>query len=339
MKNESWDSRRLLQRGLVRAEDGAGQEHADRFAADAAGADHAFADVKNVLQREVGLGEPQHLFVVGDEHPQQLLQARLSSLLGRPLAQDLLLQGFGFGEGPAPKSQRVAGGVQARPGHVGEGFRNRRTVGDGNELIALARVQQVHGARMTVLHLDRVDVGLVSMPVDVDESTGAVADRFHGVKRMAIAEQCEVRRRGAFVEEAAGEHKEIAEHAVAAPIGRELRQRVKNVVTAQRRLLDGLMHSLQKRFEAAIGVQAADRDAVAFRQQRPVRCEPEIDQRLLLSLRLRGQGLHKGLVVFHGIHLPHHGVAGDHALQHVIQARQSGARLQRRSRHPRLRLR
>ena len=52
-------------------QDGARQQHAERLAADQPGADHAPADLHDVVKGEVALCELEHAFVARNHHAQQ----------------------------------------------------------------------------------------------------------------------------------------------------------------------------------------------------------------------------------------------------------------------------
>ena len=63
-----------------------------------------------------------------------------------------------------------------------------------------------------------MDVELPLVPIDVHKNLRRLGDGRRGVERMAVAEQGEIGHRLLLEDERAGEHEEIAQHPVAAPV-------------------------------------------------------------------------------------------------------------------------
>ena len=305
--------------GTRLAEDRAGQQHAHRFAADQPRADHPPPDRQHVAQRQVLLGHAQQPLVARERHPHQRA-GQGHGVFGRRLAPLHRLPSLlGLVERAVPRAQAEPHGIQAGPGPGRQDLGGRRTLGDRQEAVAFPGVQHVHRGRVAVLDLAGLQVQRALMPVHVDEDLRGPADGRGGLEGMGVAEQRKIGQRFQVVHVGAGEHEEVAQHPVAAPLLGQRRQAVEDEKRAPPRLADHAADLRDELLEPRRTVQLADGYAVSGRNQRRMVGEAEVDQaaaRVPGGLAVRS---HERSKVLDRIHLPNQVVARQQSPEHPVQ--------------------
>ena len=319
---------RLEQRAPARillAQDGACEEHADRLAADEAGADHPLPDPQHVAEVEIGLRQLQDPLVLGERHAQQ--GAKQLPRVHRRLLPTLqhLPDPLGQQERAVPLAEAEAHGVESRPGLLGQDLRDDGAVRDRAEVLALPRVQHVHGRRVAVLHLARLDVDQALVPVHVGHDLRGVRDGPGGLRRVQAAQDRKVRERLHVVDVRAGEHEEVAEHAVARPGLGEVGKAVEDEERAAPRLADRRPHAGDETLEPVGDVQLAHLRAVPSLQQRGVPGEAQVDELAPGLARRIAAGGHQGREVVDVIDLPDQVVAGQQPTKYPVEGGDAGA--------------
>ena len=75
---------KVVEMGIVFFKNGAGQQHAHRFAANKSGSYHPTPDIEDILQSQVLSGKPENMLIAGKNHGNEFFEADLF-LLFRPL--------------------------------------------------------------------------------------------------------------------------------------------------------------------------------------------------------------------------------------------------------------
>ncbi len=244
----------LREIGLPRLgdEDPPGEEHARRLAADPARADQPVPDGEEVVEGEVGIGQPVELRMGADHHPGELLLERGD--LGRLLVEieprlvvlhqppidavpggERLLPCSGFLLADAERSGGVPAPEDRRPDGIGH------------------HMGQEHLRRVAVPHLERVDVHVPVDLIDVDQELRRVADAGDGAVPVLAAGQGEVGHRVELEEERAGHLEEVREELVGGPLDDERREVVEDVEDLLALLFDDPVHLAAEGVEARPG--------------------------------------------------------------------------------------
>ncbi len=157
------------------------------------------------------------------------------------------------------------------------------------------------------------------MPVDVEEDLRRSGDGRGGLEGMGVAEQRKIGQRFQVVDVGAGEHEEVAQHPVAAPLLGQRRQAVEDEERAPARLANHAVDLRDELLEPRRTVQLADGHAVSGRNQRRMLGEAEVDQaaaRVPGGLAVRA---HERSEVLDRVHLPDQVVARQQSPEHPVQ--------------------
>ncbi len=239
------------------AYDMACQQHADGFAADAAGADLAALDLHQVPHREVAAAEVQAL-----------------GFGAQQAAEDVLFQGDAVGVGGlgVVGADRVEHAVPAVAPLAGLGEDVKDGIGvaaGGDGLAARAgnaeREEHVFGGPSA--GLDRVDVGAAVQRPDVQQHRGGMPDARDRLVDMPLVPQGHVAQRAPGGDELAGQAEEIADHQVREPVALQVRQTVKQEEAVLGLGRDDAVDLHGKGFKADGGVQLNAFDVGAPRLQ------------------------------------------------------------------------
>ena len=307
------------------AQDRPGQQHAEGFAPDEARADHAFHDGDEVFESEILARQGQKALVAGGDHLEQPLKAGLDLRLRHRLAHHPLQGLLGLAEVARPDARAVDGELQPGLGHAGQDVGDDGAAGDRVEIVALPAVEHVKRGRVALEDLLGMEVEPLVFAKHLQHDLGGVEDAVGGVKGVPVLEQRKVSHRLQAVEEGAGDHEEVAQHPVAEPVGRQVREAVKDVERPDPGLLDHVQDLRDEPLKALLGRQLVHHHALLRRDERLVPGKPEINDLAPLALRLRPKGLQERLVILDRVHLPNHIVAGQEPLQRLVQPRQSCA--------------
>ena len=156
-----------------------------------------------------------------------------------------------------------------------------------------------------------MDVELAAMVVDVEQDLRGLGHRIDRVAGMMALQQREVGD-GLDVEQIrAGQHEEIAEHLVAVPIRREVREKIEEVVPAGAFASDDVMDLGDQGLEPVFRAEHVHRDAWSRLHQRRVPRKAEVGQPMAACHRVRHVRPDKRDVVVDRRHAPHDVVAGD----------------------------
>ena len=131
-----------------------------------------------------------------------------------------------------------------------------------------------------MLHLDRMHIQLLPMPVHIEEDLGRVANRRDGVKRMPIAQQRKIGQRVELQHVGTGQPEEIPQHPVAEPGIRQHRQAVEDETGFPPRLAEHAVNFRDQLLETPRRIQMADGRRQLVGHQRRMIGKPEIDNPL-----------------------------------------------------------
>ncbi|OQA31179.1 MAG: hypothetical protein BWY57_02471 [Betaproteobacteria bacterium ADurb.Bin341] len=249
-------------------QNGAGKEHADRLAADEAGADHALPYGQNVAQAEILFGQCEQAVITRDRH---VHQGTAHGVVFAPrffAALDILPQTAGLMEQAVPFALSAAHQIQARPGHGGQDFGGGRTFVDRCDLITFDLVQHVHGWRIAVLDLGRVKIEIAPVAMDVDKDLGGARNRCDRIVGVLTAQEGKIGERLHIIDVRADQPEKVAQHAVAAPYVRQNGQAIKEKIGAPPRLAHGTADLDDDFLEPLVEFEGAYLEAFALWQQR-----------------------------------------------------------------------
>ncbi len=142
---------------------------------------------------------------------------------------------------------------------------------------------------------------------------------------MLVFQQREIGDRVQLVQVRACDHEEVAQHPVAEPVCRQVRQAVEDVKGAHPLAFDHIEDASEKPLEPVLGIEGVNLSLRARRQERRVRSEAEVDEAAPEASRLAAERLQQWLVVLEAVHFPNHVVTRPQALEDAVQARASGA--------------
>ncbi|OQC23254.1 MAG: hypothetical protein BWX68_02881 [Verrucomicrobia bacterium ADurb.Bin063] len=311
------------QLGVVRADDGAGDEHAEGFAADGADADHAVAEGQEVVEGEVAFDQAGD---AGAMHAQGA--AELAQQVVRAPGRGAAGAGVGGGGlGLAEQDPPVAGAavaLEARPLGAGEDGGEDGAFPDREEAVGAADVERVHHVAGAVLDFDGADVEAAFEAEHVELVAGGAVDGLERVGGMAVAVEGEVGHRPERGQARANQVEEVAEALVRQPVFGQVRQAVEDIARAGGGGFDHGVGFAHQGFEAAGGRQGVEFEAGAGGEQRRVAGEAEIDSAAGGGGGGGGVGGHEFLVIGDGVHLPDEAVARLDAAEHGVQTRQAG---------------
>ena len=153
--------------GVHLAQDGPRQQHAHGFAADETRTYDSLPDGQQVAEVEIFFGQTQDALLAAEDHLRQGAK-HLPGLLAQILAPLLLLPDpLRLQEGAVPLAQSEMHGVEARPGLGGQDLRDGGAVRDRREVVALPDMQHVHGRRVAMFDLARLDIDLALAAIDL----------------------------------------------------------------------------------------------------------------------------------------------------------------------------
>ena len=306
--------------GIVLQQDAACQQHPDRLAADVAAADHACADLNEVLQAEIAAGERDDALVAADQDRIELLEHSTASLAVGVLVQhlggieketipivELALRGLAF----APLEVRVESGRVAAVDH-------------GAKRLALVNMRQEHGRRLALPDLDRLQVAAAFGPSDIDQNLRGLADACHGGVAVAAREQAEIGNRVEPIKVGTDDLEEIADHQVGGPGREQIGETVEDVEGAASVVRDQAVDVAGEGLEAAQGVDRDDLDARSGRDQGRMSAEAQIDDGAIACDGLRDKGLDEAAVVLDVVDAPDDVVADAQAVEDAIESGESG---------------
>ena len=181
--------------------------------------------------------------------------------------------------------------------------------------------------RVAVLHLDRLDVELPVVAVDVQENLGRLGDGRGGVEGMAAPQHGEIGQRFEVEDVGAREQEEVAQHAVAVPVDRQGRKAIEDEIRPASRAADGAVDLGDELLEAVRHVETADLDSRFFRHKGLVIAEAEVDEFSALRPGVGAERLDQGGVIGDRADLPDDVVSRDQAAKHPIQPREARAQL------------
>ena len=307
------------------AQDGPGQEHADGFAADEAGADDALPDGDQVAQIQVLLRQGQDPFLAAENHLGQGAEDLLGLVPHVLAALQPLPDPLGVEEGPVPLAQPKMHRIQPRPGLGGEDLGDGGTVGDGREAVAFPDMEHVHGRRIAVLHLGGLDIDLALVAVNLGEDLSGAGDGPGGLGGVGVAQQGEVGQ-GLQVEDVgAGEHEEIAQHAIAGPGLGQGREAVEDEEGPAPGLADLGAHLGDEALETDGDIDLPHLPMVGLPQQGRMIREAEVDQPAALLVRRPAIGRDQGGEIGDVVQMPDQVVPGQQATEDAIQGGDAGA--------------
>ena len=211
------------------AEDRAGEEHPDRLPADQSRADHPLPEGEQVVEVEPPGGEGHQPLVAGDHHPEKPAEDLRRLPPGAHAEPDLVDHFPRLEELPVPDVERARDGVHAPLREVLQHLGEHRALREGAERLPVPDVGEIHRRGGTPVDLQRVDVEALLVAEDVDQQLRRAADRRDGVERVSVPQKGEVGHRVEVVQVRAGDHEEVAQHQVAVPVGREVREAVEDV--------------------------------------------------------------------------------------------------------------
>ena len=311
--------------GVGAAEGGAGQQHAERLAADQAGADHPAHDADEVGEVEELGGQFGQAFLAGGDDLEQAGcpggGGGVGGGVGGGLFERLpgLLEHLGPDAGAADRERapRLAG-AEADGGEGG-------AAGDRGERVADPLVDHVEGGRVALEHLERLQERAAVVAEHLEHDLGGAGDRVERVRRVAVLEQGEAGQRADLVDVGADDLIEVGEHPVAEPVGGEVGEAVEDEAGGAGAAVDHVEDAGDEALEARGGVDVVDGGG-ARRQQCGVAGEAEVDGCRPVA---RGGGGERGgarLVGVDAVDQPHHVVAGQQAVEEVVECGRSGAR-------------
>ena len=260
------------------AQDGASQEHAQRFASDLPRSDHALPDLDQIRQGEVLANQSLNTFFAGNreideliEHGGGLFVGYLAAALGDEhlfAAHELLVP---------VADQSVAGRRQPRPGSGVQYFGDVAALLDRGEVFALPFVQQEKRWREAADDFLRLDVQTVARAMDVKQDLRRFGDWLGGVVAMVIAQYREIGDRLHFVQVRPGEFEEIADHPIREATEVEIGHEIENVVPALPFACDALVDARHELFESLEAFERLDNEARCVSDRRLVVSETEVD--------------------------------------------------------------
>ena len=162
------------------------------------------------------------------------------------------------------------------------------------------------------------------MAVDVQQELRGVPDGGHRAVGMAPSQQREVGDGVELAQVRTGDHEEVAQHHVAAPIRGEIGEAVEQVKGAASGARDDAMDLRRECLEADRRVQAVGLHARVRRDQLNVALEVEVNELAALPKRFLAIGAYKGQVILDRANLPDQVVAENQPFENAIQSRQSG---------------
>ena len=121
-----------------------------------------------------------------------------------------------------------------------------------------------------------------------------------------------------IIEVGAGEHEEVAQHAVAVPVRRQLREAVEDVERALSELLDDAEYLGDEVLEAGLGVKLVDVLARSLGDDHLVIGEAEVDEVLPSLASLQAEGAHEAHVILDVVHLVDYVVTEYDPIEYLI---------------------
>ena len=174
-----------------------------------------------------------------------------------------------------------------------------------------------------------MDVQSTALAVQLQEQLCRLGDGADGPGTMIVAEKREISHRLQVVEVRAGEREEVAQHRVRVPVGGQFRHAVEDVECAAAGVFDHGVDPGDEGLETLGRVQLVNLDPAVDADERRMAGKAKVDD---LSPGLQpgpAEGLDHGQVVADSIHLPNNIVAGQNALEHLVQAGQAGRQCRR----------
>ncbi len=166
-----------------------------------------------------------------------------------------------------------------------------------------------------------MDIERTLMAVDVKQELRGVPDGGYRAVRMAPSQQREVGDCVELAQVGTGDHEEVAQHHVAAPVRGEIGEAVEQVIGAAAGARDDAMDLRRECLEADRRIQAVGLHARVRRDQLNVTLEVEVDELAALPKRFLAVGAHKGQVILDGGNLPDKVVAGNQPSENAIKRR------------------
>ncbi|OQA27802.1 MAG: hypothetical protein BWY59_00995 [Verrucomicrobia bacterium ADurb.Bin345] len=309
-------------------QDGSRKEHADRLAADQARTDGPLPCVDQVRKREVLPRQRKNAFIAGDDLLQLAAKDTVHRFL-RAVTPGVRLKDLLRGDkAPVPHPDHPVGRrLQTVPGARSDDARDHRAFHNRTELIALPDMQHVHGGRISLGHLEGVEIGFPSVAVDIQHELRRGFNRQGRVMRMVMPQDREVAERTQPKEIRTGEHKEVADHSLAETVERQVGKRIKQVIGVAAHFPDDLVNAGDELLESVLRMQPAHTDLRVIRHELPMPAEAEIHKLLSHSPRVIAEGFDERKVIIHGFDLPYDIVARPNPMQDVVQAWQACAEL------------
>ncbi len=307
------------------AENRAGEEHPDRLPADQPRADHPLPEGEQVVEVEPPGGEGHQPLVAGDHHPEEPAEDLRRLPPGAHAEPDLVDHFPRLEELPVPDVERARGRIHAPLREVLQHLGEDRALREGAERLPVPDVGEIHRRGGTPVDLQRVDVETLLVAEDVDQQLRRAADRRDGVERVSVAQKGEVGHRVEVVQVRAGDHEEVAQHQVAVPVGREVREAVEDVEGTGPGLLDHLVDPGGERLEAHFGMKGVDLRPDPPVDELRVAGEAEVDEPFSAGDRVANERVDERAVVVDDVHLPDDVVARQDPREDPVEAGQPGA--------------
>ena len=114
-------------------------------------------------------------------------------------------------------------------------------VNNGNKLIALLFMRKKHGWRITVKHLERMNIVIAFKAVNINKDLRGLPDTGNGLKIMAVSQKRKIRHRVEFIKVRTGDEEKIPDHQISSPCRKQIRQAIKNIKSLFSDLADNIV--------------------------------------------------------------------------------------------------
>ena len=302
-----------------------GQEHPTGLPADGSAADHPVPELEVILRPEIGLH-----------------QGFQTAVLGHGAADDLILRiGAEMSLGVLQLCQveetvvavivlvlTVPGAFLLHlivPAHA-------HAVLHGGEIhgASFAAMGQEHPLGRPVPHLQRMQIHVFFVGIDIEQQLCGVPDPGHGVEGMPPPDQGKIGHGVQLKQVRAGHPEEVSHHQVGVPYGLKLGKTVKHIKGILPLLGDLPVDRHSEGFKALVRVEPAHLNAAQVPQYRFVLGKADIDHIPAVPDRLPGKGLREHAEFRKLRDLPYHVISQADMIQYLIHLRVSAANFVKR---------
>ena len=144
-------------------------------------------------------------------------------------------------------------------------------------------MKHVHGGGITLFHLDRVNIDLIIIMVDIEKKLGGIDNGRSRIGRMLELLDREIGDRFHIEQEGTSQHKEVGKHLIAEPIRREVGKTIEDIASAAPVLVNDLVQIEHEALEPVLGIEHERLDIGIVYDQGRVLGETEISDRLAVS--------------------------------------------------------